>query len=234
MGFWIRNIIFGTILVIIAYLFFANQDLLMSLASDEKPVAASVTENTTDTKTSDKMDTTPPPSAQTNPVTDKKSENKAATGLSTFYANINGDSDVDKPTIRNNIVYLPDPKSDLELLLNARKKVVRAYPRNWQGTTESRPFRLGETIFQKLSEYAKKDKLEVYWRLNRDYVVKDAFRINKNILKTALQLGQGISGHFQNGVSIYFCYQSRAIVVIEGTKSYLDEQCTLLKSNSGY
>ncbi|WP_426369725.1 TcpQ domain-containing protein [Pseudocolwellia sp. HL-MZ7] len=114
------------------------------------------------------------------------------------------------------------------------KRIVRPYPKNWQGSIESRPFRLGETIEEKLSEYAEKEKLEVFWRLNRDYVVKDAFRINKTILKTALQLGQGISGHFQNGVSIYFCYSSRSIVVIEGTKSYLNDRCSLLKSNSGY
>ena len=225
MGFWIRNIIFGTILIIIAYLFFTNQDLLMSLGSDDKPLSTQVTENEGSISAT---------TEDAKPVVNKKRENKAATGLSTFYANINGESNTDKPTIRNNIVYLPDPKGDLELLLDARRKVVRAYPKNWQGSIESRPFRLGETIFQKLSEYAKEDKLEVYWRLNRDYVVKDAFRINKSILKTALQLGQGISGHFQNGVSIYFCYQSRAIVVIEGTKSYLDERCSLLKSNSGY
>lgn len=223
MGFWIKNIIFGSILFILAYLFFANQDLLMSFGQETKKMAPEVPIKT---------DTVTVPISKPKPV--EKKVNKAAEGLSNFYANINADSDVDKPTIRNNIVYLPDPKGDLELLLNARRKVVRPYLKKWQGTTESRPFRLSETIHQKLSEYAKKDKLEVFWRLNRDYVVKDSFRINKNILKTALQLGQGISGHFQNGISIYFCYQSRSLVVIEGTKSYLNERCSLLKTRSGY
>lgn len=228
MLFWIRNIIFGCILVALAYFFFANQDLLQSFVggtpkSTNQPV--------------EKMDTVVIPSAKPAMKKQKeepKKENPAATGLSKFYANINGDPNVEVPTIRNNIVYLPYPKGDLELLLNARMKTVEAFPKNWKGTTESRPFRLGETIKTKFIEYASKEGLTVFWRLNRDYVVKDAFRINKNILKTALQLGQGISGHFQNGVSVYFCNVSRSLVVIEGTKLYLNERCTLIKSNSGY
>jgi len=228
MSFWIRNIIFGCILITLAYLFFANKELLMALGSEAEPVATETLETTVEDSTIITAHSKP------KPVVNEKAQNKAASGLSKFYANINGTSDADKPTIRNNIVYLPEPTSDLELMLDARSKVVRAYPKNWQGSTKSRPFRLGETIFQKLSEYAKQDKLEVYWRLNRDYVVKSAFRIDKSILKTALQLGNGINGHFQNGVSIYFCYQSRAIVVIEGKKSYLDESCILQESRSIY
>lgn len=224
MGFWIRNIVFGCILATLAYYFFANQDLLLSFGGDTVSSAPQSIE---------KLDTVAAPQEKASEET-QKTENKAATGLSKFYANINGDPNVKTPTIRNNIVYLPELEDDLELLLDDRKKVVRPYPKNWQGSIESRPFRLGETIHEKLAEYAKEEKLAVFWRLNRDYVVKDAFRINKTILKTALQLGQGINGHFQNGVSIYFCYSSRSIVVIEGTKSYLDERCSLLKSNSGY
>lgn len=228
MFFWIRNIIFGAILIALAYYFFANQDLLLSFGDKETSSPSQV---------EDKVDTTSVKPVEAAPKKKKETEekeNKAATGLSKFYANITGDTDVDKPTIRNNIVYLPDPKGDLELLLDERRKVVRAYPKRWQGSVQSRPFRVGETIYQKLDQYAKEEKLEVYWRLNRDYVVKDPFRINKNILQTALQLGQAISGHFIHGVSIYFCYQSRSIVVIEGTKSYLDNKCSLLKSKSGY
>jgi hypothetical protein len=226
MGFWIRNIIFGCILAALAYYFFANQDLLLSFGGDTK---------TSVKQPMEKLDTITTPQVKEKASEEtQKEENKAAAGLSKFYANINADPNVKKRTIRNNIVYLPELQDDLELLLDARMKIVRPYPKNWQGLVESRPFRLSETIYEKLAEYAKEEKLEVFWRLNRDYVVKDAFRINKTILKTALQLGQGISGHFQNGVSIYFCYSSRSIVVIEGTKSYLDERCSLLKSNSGY
>lgn len=221
MGFWIRNILFGSILVVLAYLFFVNQDLLTSLGQSSE-------------KMSPAMATPKDMSPAKKHMKEEKKENSAAKGLSKFYANINASTDVDKPTIRKNIVYLPAPKGDLELLLSERRRIVRSYPKNWKGTTKSRPFRLSETLHGKFSEYAKEDKLKVFWRLNRDYVVKDAFRINKNILKTALQLGQAINGHFQNGVSVYFCYQSRSLVFIEGAKSYLDERCILLKRNTNY
>jgi len=221
MGFWIKNIIFGCILIVLAYLFFDNQDLLKSLGQETaSPVKTTLIKDPITVSYSDH-----------NPIKDKKIENNAANGLSKFYANINADTNVDKPTIRKNIVYLPKPRGDLELLLDTRQEVVKPYLQSWQGTVESRPFRLGETIYQKLAEYAQKENLKVFWRLNRDYVVKDAFRINKSILKLALQLGQGINGHFQNGVSIYFCYQSRSLVVIEGEKNYLNERCVLLKAS---
>lgn len=227
MGFWIRNIIFGCILIGLAVYFFVNQDLMMSL---EKEVVKN-------TQTADvmKTDNIAIPSTPTPKKKPAVVENKAAKGLSKFYANINGDNiGKNGPTIRNNIVYLPDLVDDLELLLDARMDSVSAYPKGWQGTTESRAFRLGETLFTKLAEYSETDKLKVFWRLNRDFVVKDAFRINKNIIKTALQVGQGIEGHFQNGVSVYFCYQSRSLVFIEGTKSYLNERCSLLKRRDNY
>jgi len=228
MGFWVRNIIFGCILVSLAVYFLLNQDLMMSLAggSTQNPVESEAI------KTDDVVVATPTP-----PVTPvkKPTTNKAAKGLSAFYANINAENiGKNGPVVRNNIVYLPDHEDDLELLLDERKKVVRAYPKNWQGEVESRPFRLGETIFQKLYEYAEQERLRVFWRLNKDFVVKDAFRINKTVLKTALQLGQGVEGHFQNGLSVYFCYQSKSIVMIEGTKSYLDERCKLIEPKVNY
>jgi len=225
MSFLVRNIIFGVILIVLAYLFFANQDLLMSFGEDTSQSMPKATVEEIEV---------PPASTSKKPQVDNTGGNKAAKGLSKFYANINADTDVDEPTIRNNIVYLPTPKGDLELMLDERRDKVLPLDPSWEGTKESRPFRLGETIFQKLYEHAQNEKLKVFWRLNRDYVVKDAFRINKNILKTALQLGQGISGHFQHGVSIYFCYQSRSIVFIEGTKSYLNDRCTLLTRESNY
>lgn len=228
MFFWIRNIVFGIILAVLAYLFFINKALLLSFTDDASSAPSEVSQ-----------DSASPETIKTNTPVDTKnnkdsSKNSAAAGLSKLYATINGSTDVDKPTIRKNIVYLPPLKGDLELLLNERQKVVRAYPKDWQGSKAPRPFRLGETIYEKMSEYAKKERIEVFWRLRRDFIVKDGFRINKTIIKTALQLGLGISGHFQNEVSVYFCYQEKSLVFIEGTKSYLDERCALLKPNVAY
>lgn len=139
------------------------------------------------------------------------------------------------PKIRNNIVYLPDPKGDLAKILQAREMVVRPYRDNWRGSVESRPFRSGETLNQKLTEYSEKDGIDLIWWLNRDYVVKDPFRIEKDILKTAFQVAKAIEGHFESGLSIFFCNRQRAIVVIESAPHpFLDEECIVLAGQSSY
>ena len=226
MFFWVRNIIFGLILICLAAYFFINKDLMMSSLNTEM------------VEVSPKVDMVKPKATVTPTTTAKKnkedkSTNKAAEALSKFYANINAE-DIGKygPVVRNNIVYLPALEDDLELLLDERIKVVTPLPEHWQGASQSYPFRTGETIFKRLLAFAEKDELTVFWRLSKDFIVKDNFRVNKNVLKTALQLGQSIAGHFPNGLSVYFCYQSKSIVMIEGTKSFLDERCKRIKPKS--
>jgi len=231
MNFWLRNLILGTFLVVLAWAFFANQDFLLSLDHPANQIG-NTTEETAAATTS---------TAETQPLATKKYtkerkvENAAAAGLSKFYANLYGDDDSDGPKIRNNIIYLPEPKGDLEKLLQAREMIVRPYRKNWHGSIESRPFRKGETIYQKLSQYSTDDGIELIWWLNRDYIVKDPFRIEKNILKTAYQVGKAVEGHFESGLSIFFCYRHRAVVIIESMpRPFLDEECTLLGADNPY
>lgn len=213
MSFWVKNIIFGVVLVGLALYLLLNQDLLFS----EDVV---VQENGDSAQQEQKK----------KPIVHNK--NAAADGLSKFYASINSSEDKDAPKIRNNIVYLADPKGDLVKTLEARRMVVRALRKSWRGNKESRAFRLGQTLYQKLSEYAKNEGLEVIWWLNRDFLVKDPFRINTNIVKTAYKIGEAIEGHFINGVTSYFCHQQRVLVLIEEPLDYLNEECILLTSKT--
>ncbi len=230
MNFWLRNIILGFILTALAWAFFANQDFLLSLDGSRGKI------NQTSINTSETEIST---SAQSNEAKKyqqgRKTENAAALGLSKFYANLHGDMKGTGPKIRNNIVYLPEPKGNLEELLQAREMVVRPYKKNWQGTIQSRPFRKGQTLNQKLAEYSEKDGVELIWWLNRDYVIKDPFRIEKDILKTTYQVAKAIEGHFESGLSIFFCNRQRAVVVIEtAPQPFLDDECILLKSKNSY
>ena len=234
MNFWLRNIILGVFLAVLAWLFFANQDFLLSLdgslgnVKDDSVI-------TTETIVDPAPEEVAVESKTTLYQQGRTSSNPAAVGLSKFYANLHGDMDGKGPKIRNNIVYLPDPKGDLAKLLQAREMVVRPYNKNWQGSIESRPFRKGETLNQKLVEYSEKDGVELIWWLNRDYVVKDPFRIEKDILKTTFQVAKAIEGHFESGLSIFFCNRQRAIVVIEkAPQPFLDEECILLASENPY
>ncbi|WP_085297894.1 TcpQ domain-containing protein [Cognaticolwellia mytili] len=225
MNFWLRNIVLGTILIGLAAALLLNQDLLFSLTLETAD-----NNNKTSSSIEDKhvVETVIDPSDKS-VVRPSKSKNAAAEGLSRFYANLHGDSDEKGPKIIKNIVYLPEPKGNLEEILEARRLITRPLRKNWTGRTETHPFRLGETLFQKLSQYSEDNGLEVIWWLDRDFLVKDAFRVNKDILITAYQVGKAIEGHFENGLSIYFCNKQRTIVLIEYTIPYLINQCILLR-----
>lgn len=223
MNFWLRNIILGLILVGLVVALLQNQELLFSLSQDAADDIAATTANLNQEEQLKPAAIEPAKDI----IRPQKSKNAAADGLSRFYANLHG-GDEKGPKIRNNIVYLPEPKGDLEQILAAKRLLTRPLRKNWTGKTDSHPFRLGETLFQKLSEYAQDNSLEVIWWLNRDFLIKDAFRVNKNIITTSYQVGKAIEGHFQNGLSIYFCYRERTIVLIEYSIPYLANECMLL------
>ena len=229
MGFWIRNAVIAIILIGLGIAFFLNKELLLSEAG-----------MSTSSSTTAVTEQPNPPSAETEKAEKEKIQkeklktlqaknnaNAAAEGLSNFYAKIYGDNS--KRKVRNNIIFLPDPKGDIVKILQAREMVVRPFRQNWSGTKASRSFRKGETLYQKISEFAQEDGLEVIWWINKDFIVKDPFRINKDILKTASQIGRGVSGHFPEGINTFFCYRQRTIAFVNEPPAYLQEECLLLK-----
>ncbi len=230
MNFWLRNIILAIFLTALAVAFLANQDFLLSLDGSLGKVDESVIINTLPV-----IDKLPQESRSkaSRSQQGSTSSNAAAVGLSKFYANVHGNMNSKGPKIRNNIVYLPDPEGDLAKRLQAREMMVRPYKKNWRGRIESRPFRVGNTLNQKLTEYSEKDGIDLIWWINRDYVIKDPFRIEKDILKMTFQVAKAIEGHFESGLSVFFCNRQRAIVVIESAPHpFLDEECILLASKS--
>jgi len=223
MIFWIRNGVLAILLLGLAWFFLANQDYLLSL-NDSSPEQH---QGTPTKATTAKIK----PSYQQN----LKSKNAAAEGLSSFYEKIYGD-DMSKnsPTIRNNIIFLPKPQGNLIEMLQAREMTVNPYQKNWRGTVASRPFRKKQTLYQKLAEYAEEEGLEVIWWLNKDFIVKDPFRIEKNILQTAYQIGEAVSGHFPEGIVSYFCYRQRTLVFINEAPAYLENECINLKPKGAF
>ncbi len=229
MNFWLRTSLLGIVLIVLAVAMLFNQDVLSLFEGDTATDAAVKTKSAPaqEEVNTEALAQTKPTEVKKAPP--KKSKNAAADGLSRFYANLHGDDD--GPRIRNNIVYLPDPNGNLEEILEAKRLTTRPLRKDWTGKTETHPFRLGETLFQKLSEYGQENGLEVIWWLNRDFMVKDAFRVNENIITTSYQVGKAIEGHFENGLSIYFCYKHRTIVIIEDVIPYLVNECMLLPAN---
>jgi len=232
MGFWLRKTIFGAILIIIAVVSLSNLDFFFKLKNDlfDSPAKVNIKPSKLE-QTTPAKGTSTPPSKKPDTKTIDNNSNAAAVGLSNFYASINPSLSTSGPKVRHGVVFLPEPTGNLETLLSARAKVMRPFPESWQGDKQNRPFRKNHTLYQKLDEYAKQQGLELVWWLNKDLLIKDPFRINKEILATAFQIGQAMSGHFQNGVFTYFCYKQRSIVLVEGKHKYLDKHCRLLNYN---
>lgn len=225
MGFWIRNAILAIILIGLAVGFFLNKDLLLSF-TEETPQSTTPIEPQKDPSVVETKETEETKEVKLKQLQAKQNANAAADGLSNFYAKIYGDNS--KRKIRNNIIFLPDPEGDLVKILQAREMVVHPFRKNWSGTKASRSFRKGETLYQKISEYAGDDGLEVIWWINKDFIVKDPFRINKNILQTASQIGRGVAGHFPESINTYFCYRQRTLVFVNEPIAYLNDECLLL------
>jgi hypothetical protein len=233
MGFWLRKSIFGAVLVIIALVLMSNLDVLfnfdLGFSDDKAPVAEKM--DATEVKPAEPETTPIKQSPSKNDSRVIESTNAAADGLSKFYASINPSLSNGQTRIRHGVVTLPDPKGKLETILEAKRMVTRPFPKTWKGEKKNRAFRKNHTLYQKLDEYAKEEGLELVWWINKDLVIKDPFRINKEILGTAFQIGQALNGHFPNGVSTYFCYKQRNLVVVEGRRKYLDNECRLLDFN---
>jgi hypothetical protein len=208
MGFWIRSAIIAAILIGLAVAFFLNKDLLLSSSQD------------------DAQSSTLEASGTIKKQLNTKRPNAAAEGLSNFYAKVYGDKEDRK--IINNVIFLPKPEGDLVKILQAREISTHSYPRNWRGAEENRPFRKGETLYQKLSEYSSNEGLDIMWRINKDFIIKDAFRINNDIINTAKQIGDAVSGHFPEGINSYFCYRQRTLVFVNEPMAYLDDECVHL------
>tara|TARA_B110000014_G_scaffold257858_1_gene243073 strand:- start:52 stop:735 length:684 start_codon:yes stop_codon:yes gene_type:complete len=218
-----KSSIIVLIVLLLSVAFFFNQQILLTLDGSRDNDTEHSEHKNHDSHSSKDIERTP---------SNKKSSrgNSAAEGLSKFYEKIYGSGKRDGVEIINNIIYLPDPKGDIEELLKARSLVVRPYPKSWVGTKKSRAFRKGETIYEKLSEYLQEEKLEIIWWTNRDFIIKDNFRINKNITYTVYQLSNAISGHFENGLSAFLCYKERSIVITDEPFKYLFEHCRLIQS----
>ncbi|WP_286262801.1 TcpQ domain-containing protein [Thalassotalea atypica] len=226
MSFWIKNILFVVILLSLTYLLLPNIDELNAILDSESPEQQTSTSQISSV-TSERAVIDPTQHVKKS----LKTDNAASKGLSRFYANLHGEFG-EEAKIRNNVVYLPDPTGNLKEILQAKALLTRPLKENWRGLKESRPFRKGETLFQKLSEYAERDGLEVIWWLNRDLVIKDPFRIEKEMLKTAYLIGNAVEGHFPEGVTTYFCYKQRSIVLIDKDLEYLQEECMVLNTES--
>jgi hypothetical protein len=155
----------------------------------------------------------------------KKTEsNAAAKGVSSFYASIR---DASKQLIDDkNVVLLDEPNQNLNILLERRAKVVKPSSPNWRGQEKARRFEKGETLKQVMSQFADQEGIVLIWNLNRDFIVKDNFRVDDNFVSTLHQVGRAIDSEFEYDVFTYYCHKERSAVITENPTLYIQQHCT--------
>lgn len=155
----------------------------------------------------------------------KDSANQAASGFSEFYSKIRGSIADGARELSQFKLDLPDTSDKLTQQLQQRAKMVSPATPNWRGQVTDRRFREGDTVKTKLTEYTRAENVELFWTLPRDYVVKQYFQIDSNLIDTVYQVAQAIAPDFQSPVLSFYCPRERAAVITDKANAYLTESC---------
>ena len=96
------------------------------------------------------------------------------------------------------------------------------------GETKARRFERGFTLKEVLTDYAKKENIILYWYLDKDYVVKDHFRVDGDFITTLYKVSRSINNDFVNEVYTFFCYKQRAAIITELPSEFVRSNCIRL------
>ena len=157
----------------------------------------------------------------------KESTNSAANGLSRFYKSIRSKINEDKERDKY-VLDLSKPEQSLDRVLSARERSVDPMSANWVGETKARRFERGFTLKEVLTDYAKKEDIILYWYLDKDYVVKDHFRMDGDFITTLYKVSRSINNDFVNEVYTFFCYKQRAAIITELPSEFVRSNCIRL------
>lgn len=158
---------------------------------------------------------------------DKLSEkgSEAVKGFTNFYSNIRSsftDKDEDSADF---VIELTDDHSNLVSLLQDRANRMVALPENWKGNEIDRRFRVGDTLKTVLTMQGRKEGVELFWVLSKDYKVKHYFQTDFSYISAIQEASQAISSDFEQPVQAYFCNVSRAVVLTDKIIPFLQQNC---------
>ncbi|MFC3031976.1 TcpQ domain-containing protein [Pseudoalteromonas fenneropenaei] len=158
----------------------------------------------------------------------KQTTNAAAQGLSQFYESFRN-SVTNRDTERSKfVIELGKPTFPLEDALAQRGLVVKPTAANWKGDVAARRFENGDTLKGVLANYARQEDIELFWYLDKDYVVKHNFRVDSNFTSTLYQVGRAINDDFEFEVYTFFCHRQRAAVITENPSEFVRDNCRKL------
>ncbi|MEH8019792.1 TcpQ domain-containing protein [Rheinheimera metallidurans] len=155
----------------------------------------------------------------------KNSANVAAEGFSDFYSKVRSSISVGVKELSKFKIALPDTSDKLTQLLQQRSRVVVPGDVNWRGTVVDRRFRDGETVKNKLTEFAQAEGIALFWTLPRDYVVKQYFQTETTLIETIHEIAVAIAPDFQSPVLAFYCPRERAAVITDKINAHLQQYC---------
>jgi hypothetical protein len=159
------------------------------------------------------------------PETFSEKSSDAVKGFSTFYRNIHNSFSNKDDESTDFVIELTEDHSNLVPLLTDRANRMVALPENWKGNETDRRFRAGETLKTVLTMQGRKEGVELFWVLSRDYKVKHYFQTDFSYISAIKEASQAISSDFEQPVQAYFCNQSRAVVLTDKIIPFLQQNC---------
>lgn len=158
----------------------------------------------------------------------KETTNAAAQGLSRFYASIRDQVSINKDREKF-VLDLDTPELSLDRALNQRTRIVEPMPDGWRGEKAPRRFQSGSTLKGVLELQAKNEGITLLWYLDKDFVVKDNFRIDSNFTSALYQVSRSINDDFENEVYAYFCPKQRAAVITVTPSEFVRYNCQSIR-----
>lgn len=150
---------------------------------------------------------------------------EAVKGFSNFYSNIRSSLAKDDDDSADFVIELTDDHSNLITILRDRASRMVALPENWKGNETDRRFRVGDTIKTVLTMQGRKEGVELFWVLSKDYKVKHYFQTDFSYISAIKEASQAISSDFEQPVQAYFCNVSRAVVLTDKIIPFLQQNC---------
>lgn len=153
-----------------------------------------------------------------------------AKGLSNFTAELMKQFELsDNPERERYVVELKQLNSTLDKELQRLAEVSKPVSGFWVGRIKNRKFKTGSTLKTMLDSIAAEEKMNLVWWLDRDFVIKDDFRVEESAVGTLYKIVRAIDSDFEKEVHGYFCPDQRALVITDKPTYYTDSACAKAK-----
>lgn len=149
----------------------------------------------------------------------------AVKGFTDFYSNIRSSFADKDDGSADFVIELTEDHSNLIPLLRDRANRMVALPENWKGNKTDRRFRVGDTLKTVLTIQGRKEGVELFWVLSKDYKVKHYFQTDFTYISAIQEASQAISSDFEEPIQAYFCNVSRAVVLTDKIIPFLQQNC---------